>query len=49
MDNGNDPHARIPFLKILMKNMIPTNSGLTLKYIRILVKIKLVVSILFML
>ena len=25
MDNGNDPPARIPFL---MKNMIPTNSGL---------------------
>ena len=26
MDNGNDPPARILFLK--MKNMIPTNNGL---------------------
>ena len=30
MDNGNDPPACIPFLDILMKNMIPTSSGLTI-------------------
>ena len=28
MDNGNDLPSCIPFWKFLMKNMIPTNSGL---------------------
>ena len=30
MDNGNDPPNALHVWKFLMKNMIPTNSGLTL-------------------